>query len=297
MDRAVTGRPLLDGMAAICMKYAIRHTTTYRYTQPLLYSVQNLHLWPQSGPSQSVSDWQVQAPGSLYAQPDGQGNTVHSFSLLSGVEANLRECRIDASGTVSTWGVSDFVDADLSVPPAFFLRSAHLAEPHPRLAQWARQAVPALARALDASHLPPPDALLMLAVAVADRVRYRTGSTGVETTAAEAFDWERGVCQDQAHVMVAICRSLGLPARYVSGYFYAANEPELASHAWADVCLDTSQSRWLSLDVTNRCLTDERHIRLAAATDYTACAPVRGVRRGGGEETMVVDIQIEPVPG
>jgi transglutaminase-like putative cysteine protease len=279
------------------MKYAIRHTTTYRYTQPLLYSVQNLHLWPQSGPCQSVTGWHIRAPGSLNAQPDGQGNTVHSFSLLARAEENLRECRIEASGTVNTLGVSLFAEPDLQVPPAFFLRSAHLAEPHPRLAEWARSAVPLLAAALDAGRPPPPDALVALAAAVADRVRYRTGSTGVETTAAEAFDWENGVCQDQAHVMVAACRSLGLPARYVSGYFYAANEPELASHAWADVCLDTAMSRWLSLDVTHRCPTDERHIRLAAATDYTACAPVLGLRRGGGEESMDVKIQIEPVAG
>ena len=135
---------------------------------------------------------------------------------------------------------------------------------------------------------------MALAGAVADRVRYRKGSTNVETTALEAFDWELGVCQDQAHVMVAVCRSIGLPARYVSGYFYAANEPDLASHAWADVCLDPAARRWISLDVTHRCPTDQRHIRLAAATDYTACLPVKGLRRGGGEESMVVDIRIGP---
>jgi transglutaminase-like putative cysteine protease len=277
------------------MKYAIRHSTRYRYTQPLLHSVQSLHLWPQSGPCQTVSDWRIGAPASLFAQGDGQGNTVHSFSLLVRLDEDRRDCLIEASGTVTTHGLARFAEPDRLVPPVFFLRSSPLAEAHPRLAQWARGAVSALAAALDEGRTPAPDDLVALAAAVADRVAYRPGSTDVQTTAAEAFDWERGVCQDQAHVMVAICRSLGLPARYVSGYFYAANEPELASHAWADVCLDNTQPEWLSLDVTHRCPTDERHIRLAAATDYTACPPVRGVRRGGGEETMDVTIRIDPL--
>ena len=127
--------------------------------------------------------------------------------------------------------------------PSFYLRSTPLAEPHPRMALWATQAVPALMAARARDELPTVANLVALASAVADKVQYRKGSTGVETTALEAFDWELGVCQDQAHVMVAVCRSIGLPARYVSGYFYAENEPDLASHAWADVCLDPAARR------------------------------------------------------
>jgi transglutaminase-like putative cysteine protease len=117
----------------------------------------------------------------------------------------------------------------------------------------------------------------------------------VLTTALEAFDWEAGVCQDQAHVMIALCRSLGIPARYVSGYFYAADEPDLASHAWVDVCLDVQQRRWISIDVTHACVTDERHVRLAVGTDYGACPPIKGIRHGGGQEKMTVSVQIEKI--
>jgi transglutaminase-like putative cysteine protease len=124
-------------------------------------------------------------------------------------------------------------------------------------------------------------------------VAYRKNSTHVQTTALEAFDWEVGVCQDQAHVMIAVCRSLGIPARYVSGYFYAADEPDLASHAWVDVCVDVAAHRWVSIDVTHACVTDERHVRLAVGTDYAACPPIKGIRHGGGEESMTVSVQIE----
>ncbi|MDP3347328.1 MAG: transglutaminase family protein [Hydrogenophaga sp.] len=278
------------------MKFNISHTTRYTYSQPLLYSVQTLHLWPASGPCQTVEQWGIRTPGTLHAQLDGQGNQVHSFSLVRRPEAALQHISVVAKGQVTTHGTGEFVDTG-PLHPAFFLRSTPLAEPHPRMAMWALQTVPALMVTRARSEQPTAADLVALASAVADKVQYRQGSTGVETTALEAFDWELGVCQDQAHVMVAVCRSIGLPARYVSGYFFAANAPELASHAWVDVCIHSQENRWISLDVTHRCTTDERHIRLAAATDYTACLPIKGLRRGGGEERMDVSIRIEPLTG
>lgn len=276
------------------MKFNIRHITQYRYSQPLLYAIQNLHLWPITGACQTVHEWALQTPVPWHVQADGQGNRMHSFSLVSPAERGLRETRLVASGTVSTHGVAELVDEGRLPPPAFYLRSTPLAEPHPRMAWWALQAVPSLVATRSRGEVLQHADLLALTAAVADKVRYRPGRTGVDTSALEAFDWELGVCQDQAHVMVAVCRSIGLPARYVSGYFWADGEPELASHAWVDVCVDATQRRWVSLDVTHRCLADERHVRLAAATDYMACAPVRGIRRGGGDETLAVDVRIEP---
>jgi transglutaminase-like putative cysteine protease len=276
------------------MKLVIHHNTRYRYSQPLLYTVQTLHLWPVSSACQTVEHWEIRAPGTLHAQPDSEGNRVHSFSLVASGERNVREASVSARGTVVTHGVFEFSDAPTLPHPSFYLRSTPLAEPHPRMALWATQVVPSLMASRARGESPAVSELVALAGAVADKVQYRTGSTDVETTALEAFDWGRGVCQDQAHVMVAVCRSIGLSARYVSGYFFAANEPDLASHAWVDVCLDPTTRRWISLDVTHRCPTDERHIRLAAATDYTACLPVKGLRRGGGEEQLTVDIRIGP---
>lgn len=276
------------------MKLVIHHNTRYTYSQPLLYTVQTLHLWPVSSDCQTVEHWEIRAPGTLHAQPDSEGNRVHSFSLVASAERNVREASVSAQGTVVTHGVSEFSDAPTLPHPSFYLRSTPLAEPHPRMALWAAQVVPSLMASRARGETPAVSELVALAGAVADKVQYRTGSTDVETTALEAFDWGRGVCQDQAHVMVAVCRSVGLSARYVSGYFFAANEPDLASHAWVDVCLDPTTRRWISLDVTHRCPTDERHIRLAAATDYTACLPVKGLRRGGGEEQLTVDIRIGP---
>ena len=278
------------------MKLRIRHQTQYRYTDPLTYSVHNLLLWPAAGPTQSVLSWHIAAPAALYEVSDGWGNRCHSFSLLSSGDHAIFDLGIVASGVVSTHGNAVFVEPDTGPHPSLFLRSSALADAHPRITQWARSAVPALAHALDRGEPVGEHHVLALASAVADKVRYRSGRTDVETTALEAFDWGLGVCQDQAHVMLSACRGLGISARYVSGYFFADHEPELASHAWVDVCLDQRSRRWMSVDITHACATDDRYVRLAIGSDYHACPPIKGLRRGGGTESMGVSVNIDGLP-
>ncbi|MBC7445568.1 MAG: transglutaminase family protein [Polaromonas sp.] len=273
------------------MKLHIRHTTDYRYTEPLRYALQTLRLTPASGPAQTVDFWSLGAPQTLFAQLDAFGNAIHSYTFVGEAGDNVRWSLVNAAGQVQTLGVAEFTDAPGLPRPELYLRESLLARPHPRLRDFGRRFVspPAPGKTTELHEL------LALCAGVSGAVSYKKNSTNVTTTALQAFDLGAGVCQDQAHVLVAVCRSLGIPARYVSGYFYAANEPDLASHAWADVCLDVAGRRWASLDVTHRCLTDERHVRLAMGLDYNACAPIKGVRHGGGEESMTVSITIEPV--
>ncbi len=272
------------------MKLHVKHITDYRYTAPLRYALQTLWLTPQSGPAQTVNFWSVGAPEKLFKQTDGFGNTIQSYTFVGTEADNVRWSLVNAAGDVQTHGVAEFTDAETLPHPYFFLRGTSLAEPDFQLAEFGKQFI---RQSVDGTA--DVQALLALSQGVMHAIRYKTGSSNVTTTALQAFNAGNGVCQDQAHVMVAICRSLGYPARYVSGYFYAANEPDLASHAWADVCLDVATRRWASIDVTHACLTDERHIRLAMGGDYNACPPAKGVRQGGGEESMTVVITIEPV--
>jgi transglutaminase-like putative cysteine protease len=272
------------------MKLHVRHITDYRYTEPLRYALQTLWLTPVSGPAQTVNYWSLGAPEKLFTQRDAFGNTISSYTFVGKDADNVRWSLVNAAGDVETLGVAEFTDPETLPHPYFFLRATHLAEPHFVLAEFGRRFIP---QSLDGTASLP--ALLALSRGVAGAVSYLKNSTNVTTTALEAFKFGAGVCQDQAHVMVAICRSLGYPARYVSGYFYAANEPDLASHAWCDVCLDVATRRWVSIDVTHSCLIDERHVRLAMGTDYNACPPIKGVRQGGGEESMTVEITIQPV--
>ena len=280
------------GGARAIVKYQIRHTTVYRYAEPLRHSVHELRLTPRSGPLQQVDSWQIHAPGNLTRATDGFGNVVHHFTL----GGRAHDVTIEALGVVEAFPAHAsaghrFVDAPdhgrYCVSPLYFLSTTPLTS------------APAEMRAFAQEHgliRGDADSALNLARAIAQRVRYKPNATDVGTTAAEAFTLGAGVCQDQAQVMVACCRAAGVPARYVSGYFHAAGEEDLASHAWADICVDAESHTWCSIDVTHQCFTDGRHIRLAVGRDYQSAAPIRGIREGGGAETLDVSISIEPLP-
>jgi transglutaminase-like putative cysteine protease len=263
------------------MKLSIAHETHYEYSAPLHYSLQTLRLTPQASAHQTVLEWAVNAPGRLFAERDGYGNDAHSWSL----ERRVSRGAIRAAGRVETHDSPWLSDAAGALAPQVYLRGTQLTPLHMSLRELGGDA---LAQGLNEA------GLMALAGAVLEKVPYRAGITSVETTALQALMLGGGVCQDQAHVFIAACRANGIAARYVSGYFYAADAPQLASHAWADVCVDIGARRWLSVDITHHCLMDERHVRLAVGPDYAACLPIRGVRSGGGEESMRVRVDIRP---
>ena len=296
------------------MRLSIQHVTRYRYTETLTRAVQQLYLWPTDGPTQVLDDWSVRAPALVQTNLDGLGNTTGHFTF----DGNTHELQLSAVGTVNTVGLSEWLECapelhptstseaqhardTTSAPsswvhPAFYLRSGALSRVDARMTDWARAVLGA------SGDQPVPvsrDAVLQLTVAVSGKVAYNQGLTDVQTQALEAFDGGAGVCQDQAHTMLAMCRGLGWPARYVSGYLYAPNQPELASHAWVDVCVGfdagAGRANWLSVDITQACVTTDQYVRLAVGTDYSTCAPSKGVRVGGGIESMSVDVAIAQV--
>jgi transglutaminase-like putative cysteine protease len=136
------------------------------------------------------------------------------------------------------------------------------------------------------------DSILQLASDVQKAIPYSPGKTHVATSAGQSFDMRAGVCQDHSHIMLGLCRAAQIPARYVSGYFFAEESPNLASHAWIDFCIDINEGKWISVDITHACLIDSRHIRLAVGRDYYSAAPVKGVRSGGGFEALSASISI-----
>jgi transglutaminase-like putative cysteine protease len=260
------------------VRLSIHHETQYEYSAPLRYSLQSLRLTPQPSAHQTVLHWALDVPGTLYAERDGYGNAAHTWSQAK----RLWRGAIRASGVVETHSSPWLVDEPGLPSPWVYLRATALTPAHASLHEIGAS----LAKGVDER------SLLALAGTVCERVAYRAGATTVTTTACEALQLGAGVCQDQAHVFIAACRAWRVPARYVSGYFYSP--AALASHAWVDVCVDLDKRRWLSVDVTHRCLMDERHVRLAVGPDYAACLPIRGIRHGGGQEAMRVSVAIRP---
>ncbi len=258
----------------------IRHETRYEYAEPVSYSIQALKLTPRTDPGQRILSWRVQSPGERIEQLDPFGNLTHIVTM----ESPHREMCIVAEGVAE-------VEDDATVLPPESGGLSPLAYLAPTPLTRADSALRALAERHLGQHPASPRSLMDLVAGIRAAVTYESGVTDVTHSAAEALDLGSGVCQDQAHVLVACCRAAGIPARYVSGYFQGGAAGEVASHAWADVWLGPEQV-WLSLDVTHAEQAGTRHCRLAVGRDYLDAAPVRGVRRGGGHESMAVTVRV-----
>ena len=260
------------------MQLYIRHETTYRYDLPVKYSIQTLRLTPRRDAGQRALSWRVIAPGRRIEQTDAYGNITH---LLTYEEAH-REISVTVQGIVETGTAEPFPDEG-TLSPLAYLAPTPLTRPDAQL------------RAFAVSHLGGDEPLRMrveqLADALHGAIRYRRGVTAVTDDAATVLARGEGVCQDHAHAMVACCRSAGVPARYVSGYIYSPDAPEVASHAWAEVWLGESTG-WLSVEITHRQIAGDRHCRLSVGRDYLDAAPIRGVRQGGGGESMEVSVVV-----
>ena len=150
------------------MKLHVKHTTDYRYSEPLRYALQTLWLTPQSGPAQTVNFWSVGAPQKLFSQKDAFGNTIESYTFVGQARDNVRWSLVNAAGDVQTWGVAEFTDDDALPHPYFFLRPTHLAEPHWQLAEFGRKF---LAQSTDGKA--DLSKLLALSRGVSDTVSYK----------------------------------------------------------------------------------------------------------------------------
>jgi transglutaminase-like putative cysteine protease len=263
------------------MQLHIRHETLYRYGEPVKRSVQNLRLTPRPDPVQRVLSWNIAAPGRQSAQIDAYGNVVHLLTL----DEPHREIRINVTGVVETLDETALVPAEGRLSPLAYLAPTALTRADEAINDFVQQRAPKKERADQRT------ALTKLAAEVSNIVAYQQGATDVHESAVSAFARGRGVCQDQAHVFIACCRSAGIPARYVSGYYYTGKDGDVASHAWVDAWLGREQC-WVSIDVTHGTTAGARHCRLAVGRDYLDACPVRGVRRGGGSEQMEVMVRV-----
>ena len=134
---------------------------------------------------------------------------------------------------------------------------------------------------------------------IKQRFSYDKTATSVQTTIDEAIRARAGVCQDWAHILVALCRFYGVPARYVSGYVFSGEDGAVlgaqASHAWCEAYL--GPHGWVGYDPTNDTLIDDRFARIAVGRDYRDVSPVRGVYKGAPGENMAVNVAMEALAG
>lgn len=260
------------------MLVSIRHITHYSYDVASSFAVQRLKLTPFDNDAQKVLSWTIEADGMENAAvyTDGFANRVH---LLTHTRPH-EKLTITASGSVETVD-RDGVVGNLgeTANPLVFLRATPRTESSP--------GIDALAD--EHSHHRGLELLHHLLEAIAERVVYDTDATHHGTTAADSFAAGQGVCQDHAHIFIAASRRLGIPARYVTGYLHVEGEAVFAAHhAWAEAWVDSLG--WVGFDPANHICPTERYVRLACGFDAASAAPITGTRRGGGNESLHVDV-------
>jgi len=263
------------------MLITVSHVTRYTYDEPVNYTVQSLRLTPAQFNGQRIASWLVRVPGCAKSLQfkDGFGNTVDVVT----VNARHRELVIEAGGTVETSDCSGVV-AGLaeSIPPRVFLKETEQTRPD--------SAIRDLARSIGEKD--PLDKLHALAAIVRDRIDYVAGITDNHTGAAAALADGKGVCQDHAHVFISAARTLGIPARYITGYLVMDDaRPADAHHAWAEAWTDPLG--WVAFDIANRVCPTDRYVRLAAGLDAGYAAPIIGSRRGGASEKLDVSVAVQ----
>ncbi len=292
------------------MKLRVVHRTTYEYGQPVASSHHEAHLAPRDGRSQVCLAHAVRitpTPNTTRERRDYFDNRTVYF----GIHESHRSLEIVAESEIlvmdrehsllldkTAWeAVRDFVALDRQgeslAAYAFAFESPYVSGQRDAL------------RAYASPSFSPGRPLLDAVVELTDRVfsdfAYDTTATDTSTPLADVIRRQRGVCQDFAHFQIGCLRSMGLPARYVSGYLSTTPPPDKprlvgcdASHAWVSTYLPSVG--WIDFDPVNNVIPSERHVTVAYGRDYGDVAPVHGVIVGGGQHVLRVSVDVTSEP-
>jgi len=287
------------------MLYSITHRTTYAYNTDASHSHHLAHLKPRALPRQDVLDFTLRVdpgPSFIADRSDYHGNAVTFFTMA----APHRRLAVFAQSRVLVhkpeWPIpaetppwedvrkkcsSDVLNED-SAEGEFCFDSPYISR-SPIYAEYAARSFPA--------GRPLVEAVSEFTGRIFRDFKFDPRATTIATPLGEVFEKKRGVCQDFAHLGIACLRSMGLPARYVSGYLETIPPPGKArlvgadaSHAWFSVWCPGFG--WVDADPTNNMLAGERHITVAWGRDFSDVSPLRGVVVGGGRHVLSVGVDV-----
>ena len=282
------------------MHYSIRHITKFRYSNPVSESVTELRMQPRSDGGQRCVSFElnVSPRARVASHRDHLGNTVHHFDIprhhghLTLATRSVVETTpppyIPKESEPGAWEALDAMTAADDF--CDFLFPSHFAHTTPALT--------ALGAELAVDRATNPLALVWRLNSDIYRVfDYVPQSTKVDSPIGHALEARKGVCQDFAHIFIALARGVGIPCRYVSGYLYHRTEDGDrsavdATHAWVEVCLP--ELGWTGFDPTNDLLAGDRHIRVAVGRDYADVPPTRGVFKGQAKSELSVAVKVQP---
>jgi transglutaminase-like putative cysteine protease len=265
------------------MRLSIEHRTAYRFTVPQRRLIQLLRVTPPSFEGQAVLDWRidVDCDARLKTHRDGYGNET----TMLYVDGPIEEILLSVTGEVITEDRAGMVvGAPEPLPAMLYQRATPQTMPD--------AAITAFAMEIAADVPDPLGRLHIVNSALNRRIAFDPGNGNPHRNAAETFADGQGVCQDHAHVFLAIARLLGQPARYVSGHLWrsdgAATQP--AAHAWAEAYIE--DYGWIGFDPANGICPTDAYVRVAVGLDYRDASPVSGARVGGGAEALHVEVAV-----
>ncbi|HZS56177.1 MAG TPA: transglutaminase family protein [Bryobacteraceae bacterium] len=284
------------------MYYAVRHFTRYRYSRPVWQSVMEVRMHPRSEHMQRCFTFQlsVSPRARIFTCGDHLGNQIHHFDI----PAPHRHLTIVADALVevdppialpSSLGMEAWQELDEMIEREDYwdmLRPSQFARPSTELKKLAEELGVSERNGRD-----PLEILLMLNSGIYNSFQYVKQSTSVDSPIEDALQARQGVCQDFAHIMIALARNLHIPCRYVSGYLYhdmshSDRSAEGATHAWLEALLPGLG--WIGFDPTNNLIAGERHIRTAVGRDYADVPPTLGVMKGSADSELQVRVRVTP---
>jgi transglutaminase-like putative cysteine protease len=298
--------------------YSVRHTTTFRYEPAVRESLMEVRLQPRSDGDQRCLNFAltVDPAASVMQYRDFAGNTVHHFDIAG----SHSQVKVIAQSSVEVHKIArprpsdcgDWADLDALIAAGDhweMLLPSHFVHSSPPLESLAKEVLGDLAE--DASRgrsKNPLELLTQLNQAIYTMFAYVPHSTKVDSPIGEALQSRKGVCQDFAHIMIALVRRLKIPCRYVSGYIFhrdvteggEAEGSEMqkdrslegASHAWVEALVP--RLGWVAFDPTNNLVGGDRHIRVALGRDYADVPPTRGVYKGEAQSELSVTVTVTP---
>ena len=279
------------------MNFLIRHITEFRYDPAVGESVMEVRVQPRSDMQQRclMSTLEVTPRANVMVYRDFYGNAVHHFDIpgrhesitvLAEATVEMQPRRDIDGGKQSNWAELDELvlhgDYWEMLLPSQYARPTELLEELRKEFRLERRDEPlGLLKELNSR--------------MYQAFAYAPNTTHVDSPIDDALKRRQGVCQDFAHIMIALVRELKIPCRYVSGYLYHGDKdkdrsPAGATHAWVEAYL--GEAGWVEFDPTNDLLGCERHIRVAVGRDYADVPPTRGVHRGDGESELSVLVTV-----
>lgn len=276
-------------------KFLIQHITRYLYQETARDSATQIMLYPIEDDAQEVIEHAIDITGNptVTVHQDNFGNQVGTFAYARPHNEMLIRSRLTVETKPSAkpvdnqpfelqWGElkvlksqPEYIDL---LKTEFFDASSEMDE---------------VVADEQCKNCTPLETASHFCKYVFDNFTYKKGITTVETTIEEIWKLKSGVCQDFAHILLAMLRKMDMPARYVSGYICPGRNAlrgEGATHAWVEAWIPFHG--WVGLDPTNNCLVNESHVRLAVGKSFSDCSPVKGTYRGTSHHTMDVVVSV-----